>query len=148
MLYEDGLTLIRRNLETISKGEKAKATEIGEFTVQQHAEINNLRLASNLQPLESPKIVFIGSHLYKSRIAEDGYTIDDVIKQIASVFSITSIVIHTRHMTGMRSTVKRQDGYGNEVLDEAVFELTQRKPKAELFSVIPKGDHLKIKKKK
>jgi len=26
------------------------------------------------------------------------------------------------------------------VLDRAIFECTQRKPRAELFSVIPKGD--------
>jgi hypothetical protein len=75
-------------------------------------------------------------------------TIDDVILQITSAFSVTSVIIHTKHMTGMRNTIKRSDGYGNEVLDEVVFELTQRKPRAELYSVIPKGDYLKARNKK
>jgi hypothetical protein len=120
-LYNEALALIRKNLETISNGEKAKAVEVGEFTPEQHAAINELREANKLPPLESPKIVFIGSHLYKSRITQDAYTIDDVILQITSAFSVTSVIIHTKHMTGMRNTIKRSDGYGNEVLDEVVL---------------------------
>lgn len=49
------------------------------------------------------------------------------------------------HMTALRSTFGRDDGYGNEVFDEAIFELTARKPKAELYSIIPKGDRNKPK---
>lgn len=147
-LYIDALELIKKNLEAISRGEKAKAVEVGEFTQEQHATINELREENGLPPLESPKIVFIGSHLYKSRITQDAYTIDDVMQQITSAVSETSVIIHTKYMTAMRSTATRSDGYGNEVLDEAVFELTQRKPKAELYSVIPKGDRLKVRNKK
>lgn len=51
------------------------------------------------------------------------------------------------HMTALRSTFGRDDGYGNEVFDEAIFELTARKPKAELYSIIPKGDRNKPKNK-
>ncbi|TAM49722.1 MAG: hypothetical protein EPN57_25020 [Paraburkholderia sp.] len=43
-------------------------------------------------------------------------------------------------MTTVQSTVLRDDGYGAMVRDEAVLELYARKPRAELFSVIPKGD--------
>jgi len=31
------------------------------------------------------------------------------------------------------------------VMDEAIFELTTRKPKAELYSIVPKGDRIKPK---
>ncbi|WP_256345048.1 hypothetical protein [Pseudomonas gingeri] len=48
-------------------------------------------------------------------------------------------------MTAVKSTQLRQDGYGNEVMDEAIFELTARKPKAELYSIVPKGDKIKPK---
>jgi hypothetical protein len=43
-------------------------------------------------------------------------------------------------MTALDSVARREDGYGNMVRDRAVLELTQRKPRAELYSVIPKGD--------
>jgi hypothetical protein len=147
-LYKEALTLIQSNLEIISNGKKATAVEIGEFTLDQHNEINTLRAKINLPPLQDAKIVFIGGHLYKSRVTQDGYSIADVLAQIVSAFADTSEIIHTSHMTGLKSTIKREDGYGNKVLDEAIFELTQRKPKAELYSVIPKGDHLKVKNKK
>ncbi len=48
-------------------------------------------------------------------------------------------------MTAIKNTRLRQDGYGNEVQDEAIFELIARKPKAELYSVVPKGDKMKPK---
>ncbi|WP_256205946.1 MULTISPECIES: hypothetical protein [unclassified Pseudomonas] len=51
----------------------------------------------------------------------------------------------TIHMTALRSTIGRNDGYGNEIYDEAIFELTARKPKAELYSIVPKGDRNKPK---
>ena len=43
-------------------------------------------------------------------------------------------------MTALKNPVQRNDGYGNNVNDLGILELTQRKPRAELFSVIPKGD--------
>ena len=147
-LYLDALTLIRINLNIIASGQKAKAVDIGCFTPVQFEEINNLRVKKQLPLLESPEIVFIGSHLYKSRVVNDGYTIEDVLAQISSVFLAKSSIIHTNNMTCLKSTVRREDSYGNRVLDEAIFEMTQRKPKAELYSVIPKGDYLKVKNKK
>lgn len=147
-LFVDALTLIHAQLTAIANGQKVKAINIGQFTPKQHSEINVLRASKNLPPLESPEIVFVGSHMFKSRITIDNYTINDVVLQINAAVSINSEVIHTRNMTGLQSTVKRADGYGNFVLDEAVFELTQKKPKAELYSVIPRGDKLKVKQQK
>ncbi|MFA9487035.1 hypothetical protein LU276_08525 [Moraxella haemolytica] len=40
----------------------------------------------------------------------------------------------------LKSTILRDDGYGNMVWDWAIFEMTAKQPKIELFSVIPKGD--------
>ena len=57
--------------------------------------------------------------------------------------SATSMVIATHRMTALKNKTARNDRYGNQVCDEAVFELTLRRPKAELFSVIPKGDKSK-----
>jgi hypothetical protein len=47
----------------------------------------------------------------------------------------------------MQNPNARDDGYGNQVFDRAVFEMTAKKPRAELYSVIPKGDKLKPNKK-
>jgi hypothetical protein len=54
--------------------------------------------------------------------------------QIESVLVATAIVLTSPRMTAVRSTTPRQDGYGNEVLDEAVFECTQRKPREALIN--------------
>ena len=43
-------------------------------------------------------------------------------------------------MTSLMASQPRDDGYGKQVRDHAVLELTARKPRVELFSVIPKGD--------
>ncbi|MEW7849536.1 hypothetical protein AB2N08_12615 [Massilia aurea] len=115
---------------------------IGCFTPEQFATLNQLKVAAQLPRLESPEIVFIGSHVYKSRVQRDGYTIDDVVLQIEHALAASAKVQSSVRMTALKSTARRKDGYGNEVLDEAVFELTQRKPKAELYSVIPKGDNV------
>ena len=67
--------------------------------------------------------------------------------QIEYALASTACVLPTSRMTATRSVTVRADGYGNMVFDEAVYELTQRKPRAELFSVVPKGDSIKPKKK-
>ena len=46
-------------------------------------------------------------------------------------------------MTTLENPLGRADGYGNTVHDRAVFECTTKKPRAELFSVMPKGDSRK-----
>lgn len=142
-LLENALDLIRANLVTVAGGTKARPVVVGHFTTAQHAEINLVRSEQGLPALESPEIVFLGGHLYKSRVIKDGYTIEDVLLQIQYALADTAEVKANSWMTATKSTVRRRDGYGNEVLDEAVFELTQRKPRAELFSVAPKGDRVK-----
>lgn len=51
-----------------------------------------------------------------------------------------AVVAPSAKMTALERATHRADGYGNMVRDRAVLELTQRKPRAELYSVIPKGD--------
>jgi hypothetical protein len=145
-LYDNATYLIRANLEECERGGRVRAVVIGHFTQAQYKTINAYRETVGLPRLESPEIVLIGSHLFRSRVTRDGYTIDDVMLQIEYALADTALVIPTSKMTATRSVTLRADGYGNEVLDEAVYKLTQRKPRAELFSVVPKGDKIKPKK--
>ena len=138
-LYANSASLIRANLALIASGQRAKVVAIGALTEAQHAAINAHRFREGLPALGDPEILFLGRHLYNSRHA-DRYTIDDMIAQIDSALSAHSEVIPTQKMTGLRNPVARADGYGNRVHDVAVLELTARRPKAELFSVIPRGD--------
>jgi hypothetical protein len=142
-LYDNAKYLIRANLEECERGGKVRAVVIGHFTQAQYDAINAYRASVDLPRLESPEIVLLGSHLYRSRVTRDGYTIDDVMLQIECALADTAMALPTSRMTATRSTTLRADGYGNNVLDEAVYELTQRKPRAELFSVVPKGDTIK-----
>jgi hypothetical protein len=135
--------ILQATFELLAQGNRPNVATIGTLTEEQFSAINEKRRAHNLQELESPEIVLLGRHLYNSRVVKDGYTIDDVCDQIESALSSGSIVIATTKMTALRSTTDRADRYGNLVKDEAVLELTQRRPKAELFSVIPKGDRHK-----
>lgn len=140
-----GRDILRANLECLREGGRPLVATIGTLTQPQYDAINAYRTQYGLPPLGSPEVVFLGRHLYNSRVVKDGYTVDDVIDQIESALSETSCVIATHKMTALRNTVPRPDRYGNHVTDEAVFELTQRRPKAELYSVIPKGDKSKHK---
>lgn len=139
-LNDDAMDILRASLEMLAQGERPLVVTIGVLTAQQHAAINAYRNKHGLPDLASPEVVFLGRHLYHSRAVKDGYSIDDILDQIESAMSETAIAIATHKMTALRSTTVRHDRYGNQVIDEAVFELTQRRPKAELYSVIPKGD--------
>lgn len=89
--------------------------------------------------LEQNEILYIGRHHYESRVVRDGCNIDDLLKQIESTLSDKSRVIMAQRMTAIQSITPRNDGYGNPVNDRAIFELTRKKPRVELFSVIPKA---------
>lgn len=132
--------ILRASLEILARGDRPLVVTIGFLTPEQHAAISEYRSKHGLPHLVSPEVVFLGRHLYASRAIKDGYSIDDIIDQIESAMSDTAMVIATHKMTALRSTTARNDRYGNQVVDEAVFELSQRRPKAELYSVIPKGD--------
>ena len=94
--------------------------------------------------MQEPEILFLGRHLFASRSA-DGYHIGDMIAMIENALAETAIVQAHQKMTGILNSQPRRDGYGNRVRDLAVLELYARRPKAELLSVIPKGDAIKPK---
>lgn len=145
-IMPDAEEAIRENLVRLQKGNKAPLIAIGNFTEAQFAEINSGRAAFKLHALEENEILFIGRHLYESR-SKDGYTIDDIMHQIIGALSADAAAIITHKMSCTRNMTGRADAYGNLVNDQAVYEMTARKPRAELFSVIPKGDHKKPPKK-
>jgi hypothetical protein len=119
---------------------------IGEFTQTQFAYINLGRRKLDLHELAENRIVFIGRHLYTSR-SQDGYSIDDIVTQIRSALSADAVAQIQKSMSCTQNPNPRDDGYGNAVRDRAIFEMTARKPRAELYSVIPKGDAKKPKEK-
>ncbi|UZE29322.1 hypothetical protein [Pseudomonas asplenii] len=144
-LYDHAEYLIRANLNEIAAGGRVGAVAIGVLTDVQLEAINRQKESQGLPQLEDPEIVFLGKHAYQSRVVRDGYTIDDMVAQIGAALAETAIAVASAKMTAIKSTHLRQDGYGNEVMDEAIFELTARKPKAELYSIVPKGDRIKPK---
>jgi hypothetical protein len=141
-LYLDAEAKVTANLKTVAAGGRASLVAIGTFTERQWNDINAVRRGLGLHEIESREIVFIGRHIYASR-AKDGYTVDDMWTQIEAALSAASVVFANPKMTALESPQGRPDGYGNTVHDRAIFECTQRKPRAELFSVIPKGDSQK-----
>jgi hypothetical protein len=148
-LYENAAAQIRANLETIQSGRKARAVAIGTLTGVQLEAINQHRLAHNASlPLIVAEVVFIGAHVYRSRIERDHYTIDDVVAQIVSAMSEASALIGNLPMQAIENPTPRKDRLGNTIHDRAVFECMSRHPRPELYSVIPKGDHIKPEKQK
>lgn len=115
---------------------------IGCFTDVQFAAINASRAAMDLHLLEQNQIVFMGRHLHASR-SKDGYHVDDIVLQIISALSADALAHLDSFVSYTQNPHARDDGYGNQVNDRAVFEMTARKPRAELYSVMPKGDNFK-----
>lgn len=139
-LYSNAIQIIEENLNALANGNRPKFAAIGSFTQQQFDDINAYRTSLNLPPLEQNEILYMGRHHYESRIIRDGYKIKDLILQIQSALSENSVVIMNARMTAIENPTPRDDGYGHQVTDRAIFELTSKKPRAELFSTIPKGD--------
>ena len=111
--------------------------------------INHHRLARNASlPLIVAEVVFIGSHVYRSRIEGDKYTIDDVVEQIIIAMNEDSTLVGNLPMQAIQNPTPRTDRRGNTIHDRAVFECMSRHPRPELYSVIPKGDHIKPEKQK
>jgi hypothetical protein len=148
-LYPQAIALIRANLEAIRNGQRAKPVAIGRLTDAQLKAINQHRMAHNatLPPIIA-EVILIGSHIYQSRITRDGYTIDDVIDQIASAMDSASGLIGNLPMQTIENPAPRKDRYGNQIHDRAVFECMSRHPRPELFSVVPKGDKFRPPKQK
>ena len=141
-LYANATSALRSNLEQIRDKKKVKIVPIGVLTAKQLRDINAGRVVQGLHPIVE-EVVFVGAHIHKSRIVGDGYTIEDVIDQISSAMDEAAVVLDAPYMTVMENPNQREDRYGNLVRDRVVFECSARHPRAELFSVMPKGDHIK-----
>jgi hypothetical protein len=140
-LYVDAVGLISINLERIAAGRKVRPIAIGLLTERQLGAINQSRQArADPLPVVIAEVLFIGQHIYNSRVVRDGYTIDDVLEQIVSAMDAAAVFIPTSRAAAIQNHRKRADGYGKLVQDMAVFECTARHPRPELFSVVPKGD--------
>ena len=139
-LFDNAIDLIRRQLEDIQKGNRVRAIVIGTLTPAQLGTINAERHREGQPPIID-EVLFLGKHLYTSRVTKDGYTIDDVIDQIVSAMHHTAAVVASPKMTVMQNHAPRADRYGNVAIqDMVVLECTARHPRPELYSVIPKGD--------
>lgn len=141
-LFENAADLIRTNLGRIRNGNHVHIVPIGTLTPVQLQAINANRIAEELIPIVE-EVVFVGGHIYKSRVLKDGYTIEDVVDQICSAMDSAAVVIVTDYMTAMQNPNARSDRYGNMIKDRAVFECTSKHPLPELTSVSPKGDTIK-----
>lgn len=136
----DLIYAICAHLERIKNGQKPRMMDIGEFTPAQFALINQERQKHELPTLGSAVITYHGNHHFRRRCLDDGYKIPDLAEQLRAGLSATATVLVGPRITSLKSTVGRADGYGNIVLDEVVLECTLRYPKAEAYSVSPKGD--------
>ena len=143
-LYPHAVDLIRENLEQIARGRKVKPVAIGALTEDQLNAINRHRQQQNPNlPAVIGEVLLFGSHIYKSRCIRDGYTIDDVIDQIVSAMDSQSVLVENLPMQAIENPIERDDRYGNLVHDRAVFECMGRRPRPELYSVMPKGDRIR-----
>ena len=138
-LYSNAEKVIREHLELVRLGQKPLRVTIGELSRGQLDSLNEQRKKAGFDPLNG-LIFFRGMHVHKSRILEDCYTVDDVVDQIKSAFSEASTAHLSPKMSSLRNPVPRADRYGNQVRDEIALECFANHPRAELFSVIPKGD--------
>lgn len=74
-LSEEAPALIRANLEAVQKGNRVRPVTIGTLTDAQLFAINEHRRAQKIPPIVG-EVVFLGGHIYDSRILRDGYTIE------------------------------------------------------------------------
>lgn len=144
MLLKENIEVsLLKNIKLLIKGERAPVINIGSLTEEQYQEVNEQRSKEGYPSLDSPEILYMGRHHVKSRHFTDGYSAEDILEQIISVMKSDSIISLNKQTLLERKSNDRLDNYGNYVRDVGVLELTTRKPRAELFSVIPKGDDIK-----
>ena len=91
-LLAQAIQLVRSNLEEVSRNVRVSLVTIGHLHPAQFADLNRYRSGHGLHELESNEIVFLGKHIHGSRIVKDGYSIDDVLAQIAAAIANTSTV--------------------------------------------------------
>jgi hypothetical protein len=138
-LYDGAADLIRQQLDQIRLGVRVSVIAIGCLTDDQHRQLRAFREERGLDGCESPEILYLGRHHYDSR-SKQGYTVEDLVLQIEGGLAPDSVPFIRGAMTSLLSCRERDDGYGKHVRDQAIFELSARKPRVELYSVIPKGD--------
>jgi hypothetical protein len=138
-IYDNAERLIRGNIAVIKRGKKPRAVVVGYLTDVQMEAINTYRRSRYWEPIERD-VVFVGTHVYQSRVVQDGYSEDDLIAQIKSAFSATCRYIPTQKMTVLQNPTPRESGYGCLVKDELTLECSARLPRSELYSVVPRGD--------
>lgn len=134
---------LHSQIKSLINGDRVPVIEIGYLTQEQHDAINQGRSALDYPPLESPKILYLGKHHVGSRHGKDGYNADDILEQIMHILDTEVDIPITPRQTKMVSKTSRLDAYGNTIIDTGILELMSRRPKAELYSVIPKGDNIK-----
>lgn len=139
-LYDKAHELIRFNLEQLVEGRRPKRVEVGELDANLFTEVNQFRLENGIFQLAERRLVFIGRHIYDSRLVGDGYSIDDVLDQITSAIQPCSELQLTEVGTALQNPNKRADKYGNMVNDRVLFECSTCRPWVQLWSVIPIGD--------
>lgn len=145
-LSPDGKALMRANLEAVAARQKVHSVVVGELTPEQLAIINKDRLLDDMPPIVA-EVLFVGGHVYRSRVIKDDYDIEDIIEEAESALSADSKVIYTPYMTAIQNPNPRADRLGNQVNDRAILECTKYRPNPELFSTQPKGDFIKPPKK-
>jgi hypothetical protein len=74
-LSKEAPALIRANLTELQKGSRVGLVVIGSLTGAQLDAINHERRAHGY-PAIVAEVVFVGRHVYESRIVRDGYSID------------------------------------------------------------------------
>jgi len=82
-LSEEAPALIRANPEELQNGNRVRLVVIGTLTDAQLEAINQDRHAHGYPPIVA-EVVFVGRHIYESRIVRDSYTVDDALDQIAN----------------------------------------------------------------
>lgn len=141
-LYDGACAKIRANLDALRAGKKVSLVAIGKLTDVQLAAINEYRRGKGYPPIEA-EVLFLGRHIYKSRMLGDGYSAEDVVDQIVSGMDAAAAIVKPSAMAAMENPNLREDRYNNLVRDRVVFECSARHPKPELFGVVPKGDYNK-----
>jgi hypothetical protein len=146
-LSEGAKALILKNLMKIHRNRTAYPVTIGYLTDVQLSMLNAERAGRNFKAMTA-RVLFVGAHIYESRVRRDGYSFDDVITQIEGALHETAVFTPGPSMSQIVSCTEREDGYGNRVIDTAVLGCDSKYPHSELYSIIPKRDHNKPKPKK
>jgi hypothetical protein len=72
-LYPNAIEIIRANLEQIAEGKRVRAVVIGTLTERQLGAINLSRTSRvNPLPVVIAEVLFLGQHIYNSRVIRDG----------------------------------------------------------------------------